>query len=139
MTRAEMKRYLLKVQEQTTEYLWDNVVTFKPYLVKKKFGDGMCLIKFGCYDDLPYYWLVRVDSKILSREVCLDDEAVYQQIEEECGFYDKYEDEDIQDLDSDETKNTYPYPIISRWSSAHWSIVADLRNGVDNIGMKLNF
>ena len=141
MTREERKRYLLKEQEETTQSLWGNEVTFKPYLVKKKFGDGMCLISFGCLDDRPYYWLVRVDSKLFQTNIeKLDFEAIYRQIEEECGYYDEFEeDEDMQDLDCDEIREMYPYPVISRWSSAHWKIIADLRNGVDRCGIKLDF
>ena len=143
MNKEQIERYLAKEQQSTTASLWGDEVTFKPYLVKEIYGDGMCLIYFGTLDDRPYWWLVRVDSAMLTNqddyiESFVDEygnsfnEVIHCQIEEECGCI----DEDDDDYDEDDLP---PYPAITRWTSEHWGVVADLNKGVDKIGLPLKY
>ena len=41
MTQKQIEIYLAKEQQETTASLWGDEVTFKPYLVKEIYGDGM--------------------------------------------------------------------------------------------------
>lgn len=130
MTESEIEQYLAKEQEETTAALWGIEVTFKPYLLKKIYGDGMKLIYFGDLDDRPYWWLVRVDSN--ADIDTIDHEEIYEQIEEECGF----NADNDPDFDED---NQLPYPAIQSYSSPHWGLLADLAKGVDRLGFKLKY
>lgn len=142
MTNEEIQKYIDKEREEVTPTLWgEDYKSFKPYLLEKVYGDGMCLLYFGTLDDRPYWWLVRVDSRYLTdnanyMESFIDEygnsfeEAIHCQIEEECGC----NDEDDEDYDED---NRLPYPAITRWTSEHWGLVADLMNGVDSRGLPL--
>lgn len=142
MTDEEIKKYLNKECEEVTPTLWgEEYKSFKPYLLEEVYGDGMCLIYFGTLDDRPYWWLVRVDSRYITDneeyiESFVDEygnsfpEVIHSQIEDECGCNDEYD----EDYDED---NQLPYPAITTWTSEHWGLVADLRNGVDEIGLPL--
>ena len=129
MTQEQIEKYLEQEQKEVKTSLWDNEITFKPYLLKRVFGDGMKLIYFGTLDDRPYWWLVRVDSSAKIDDPCeFDSEEIYQEIEEECGGY------DLSDEDDDECGE---YPMIVSDSYAFWGLVADLEKGVDKHGFPL--
>lgn len=129
MTNKEIEKILEQEQKEVKTSLWDNEITFKPYLLKRVFGDGMKLIYFGTFDDRPYWWLVRVDSSANIDDPCeFDSEEIYQEIEEECGGY------DLSDEDDDECGE---YPMIVSNSYALWGLVADLEKGVDEHGFPL--
>ena len=141
MTEKEIEKYLAKQQEETTATLWDIEVTFKPYLLKKIFGDGMKLIYFGNLDDRPYWWLVRVDSHADDNDwENFDEEEIYEAIEEECGCYEYDEDAVVDEDGYDEygTKRVQgEYPEIESNSSPHWGLIADLAKGVDKHGFEI--
>lgn len=131
MTQEQIEKYLEQEQKEVKTSLWDNEITFKPYLLKTVFGDGMKLIYFGTLDDRPYWWLVRVDSSAKIDYPCeFDSEEIYQEIEEECGGYVLSEEEDNEGCYG-------AYPMIVSDSCAFWGLVADLEKGVDKYGIPL--
>lgn len=127
------EQILENIQRETIASLWGESVKFKPYLLKKKFGDGEQLIYFSTYDDRPYYWYVLVDSKTDVDE--LDSEEIHQAIEEECGNYDNdYEPGSggcgacsVCDLCKDDENRDYP--VIAEYTSPHWGFVCNFRTG----------
>lgn len=142
MTNEQIEKILENEQQEVTPTLWGNEYpSFKPYLVEKIYGDGMCLIYFGTLEDRPYWWLVRVDSSYLTDneeyiESFIDEygnsftEVIHTQIEDECGCIDEYDEEYDEE-------NLPPYPAITRWTSEHYGLVADLKNGVDRYGFSI--
>ena len=140
MTQKQIEQYLQKEQEETTASLWGSEVTFKPYLLDKIFGDGLKLIYFGTLDDRPYWWLVRVDSNA-NIDVPLEFYAdeIYSAIEEECGGWVPDYDAEVDEDGYDEFGECHRgcYPMIISDSSAHWGLVADLKNGLDNHGIPI--
>lgn len=140
MTDKEIEQYLKQEQKETKASLWGSEVTFKPYLLKKIFGDGMKLIYFGTLDDRPYWWLVRVDSNAeIEDPYKFDSEAIYEAIEEECGGWVPDEDADVDEegYDDEGTCHRGKYPMIITDSSAHWGVVADFKKGVGKYGIPL--
>lgn len=109
------EQILSNIQRETEASLWGEDVKFKPYLLKQTFGDGEQLIYFSTLDDRPYFWYVLVDSHIDIDVDDLDEEEIYQAIEEECGSYDDYEDDHYSSISSD--------------SSPHWGFMCNFRTG----------
>lgn len=74
------------LKPQTVEH-WGKMCSFKPELLKKKFGDGGRLVRLFPINERPRYWVVRVDSKCTD---LLDDDgdlldAIYEAIDEQFG------------------------------------------------------
>lgn len=127
------EQILSNIQRETESSLWGEEVKFKPYLLKQTFGDGEQLIYFSTLDDRPYFWYVLVDSHIDVDD--LDEEELYQAIEEECGGFDRdyaithvchnacIECDHCKDYEDSE------YPAISNDSSPHWGFMCNFRTG----------
>lgn len=81
-----MEEVLANEQREIIKKLWGTESTpFKPFLLDKRFGDGLQLVYFGTLDDRPYHWLALVDSSTDIEDI--DPEDIYQAIEDECGTY----------------------------------------------------
>lgn len=106
----KIKKFLKHECRRQRAYLWGKYRVFTPYVLKKKFGDGLQVIFFGTIDDRPLWWCVRIDSKT-DIDNDFDYEEILCAIEEECGR-----------PDEEEIEKGYRYPMIN-WAGGHWGLI----------------
>jgi len=97
------------IKEETKEKivsLWGDKVTFTPKIASKIIGNGKQLLRIATISQRPYYWLIRIDSKIdVAFDEDFDIESYIEILEEEFGRIDE------EEMDSDKT-NDELYPNL---------------------------
>ena len=102
--------------KQKTVSLWGDEVTFTPEIASEMIGDGKQLLSIMTISQRPYYWLIRIDSKInVEFDENFDIEKYVKILEEEFGRIDDNE------MDSDKT-NDELYPNLY-WDGGSWSSI----------------
>lgn len=121
---------------------WGDPITFSPVICGKIIGDGLQLVYIGSIDQRPYYWLIRIDSKMDINDDDFDIETLLEPIEDECGRGDQWVSEadfyaekakGNDDYEGHETyedwhEHNYTYPVI-RWDGGHWGLIVNMVTG----------
>lgn len=107
--------------KEVTRELWGNKQTFRPFLLRRVWGDGMQYAEISPIFTRPLFYVVRIDSRMELNDIHEIIDEIYDQVEYEFGSCcETYSDSGECECDKFEA-----YPSMCEWGGSCWGNITE--------------
>ena len=124
-----IEQWIAKETKTRFKKFWGKRYKIKPVCAETVIGDGLQLVYLSTIDQIPHYWLIRIDSKIDIYEDDFNIETILEPLEDEFGRIDYYgcSYSEYRDLKKQKLIE-YSTPAVA-WGGGSWGLIVNMVTG----------